>query len=113
MKVTLLVPQPTEHIPFTLRFAKRLPQSAGCYALTNFQGEILYVGLSVDLLQRFKQHRDTEEKRQPTSLGRAYWFYFTTASENNINSIERGWLYQHSSVHGTLPVLNKIASPVR
>lgn len=113
MNVSLLTPQPKEHVPFTLRYIKKLPQSAGCYALTNFQGDVLYVGLTVDLPQRFKQHRDTEEKRQPTSLGRAYWFYFVIASKNNINSIERGWLYQYSSFHGTLPILNKIASPVR
>lgn len=54
MNVSLLTPQPKEHVPFMLRYIKKLPQSAGCYALTNFQGDVLCVGLTVDLPQRFK-----------------------------------------------------------
>ncbi|MBA3805804.1 MAG: GIY-YIG nuclease family protein [Acidobacteria bacterium] len=81
--------------------------------LTNFQGEILYVGLTVNLFQRFKQHRDTPEKCLPTTLGRTYWFHFVTADASEINAIERGWQNQYSAVHGALPILNKIDSPVR
>lgn len=113
MNVSQLTPSPVKQIKFTLEFAKQLPASAGCYVLTNFQGEILYVGLTVNLFQRFKQHRDTPEKCLPTTLGRAYWFYFVTADVNEINAIERGWQNQYSAVHGALPVLNKIDSPVR
>ncbi len=113
MKVSQLVPHPAEHVLFTLRAVKQLPHSAGCYVLTNFQSEILYVGLTVNLLQRFKQHRETEEKRQPTILGRAYWFHFLKADEQSINGIERAWQIQYAAVHGSLPILNKIDSPVR
>ena len=113
MKVSQLEPLPDKKVEFTLASAKHLPISAGCYVLTNFSGEILYVGLTVNLLQRFKQHRDTPEKCQPTSLGRAHWFHFVTAEETEINAIERGWQNQHSTVHGALPILNKIDSPVR
>ena len=113
MNVSQLTPSPVKRIKFTLESVKQLPAVAGCYALTNFQGEILYVGLTVNLFQRFKQHRDTPEKCLPTALGRAHWFYFVTADANEINAIERGWQNQYSAVHGTLPVLNKIDSPVR
>ena len=113
MTVTQLTPNPVERVMFTLRSVKLLPPSSGCYVLTNFQTEILYVGITVDLVQRFKQHRETEEKRRPTVLGRAHWFYFLTTGEGEINAIERAWQNQYSSVHGILPVLNKIDSPVR
>ncbi len=113
MNVSQLTPSPSERITFTLESVKQLPAVAGCYVLTNFQGEILYVGLTVNLLQRFKQHRDTPEKRLPTSLGRACWFHFVTANANEINAIERGWQNQYSAIHGALPVLNKIDSPIR
>lgn len=113
MNVSQLVPVPAKQIVFTLASVKHLPTVAGCYVLTNLQGEILYVGLTVNLLHRFKQHRDTPEKCQPTTLGRAHWFYFITADETEINSIERGWQNQYSAVHGALPILNKIDSPVR
>ena len=113
MNVSQLSPMPSEQLVFKLTSVKLLPTVAGCYVLTNFSGEILYVGLTVNLLQRFKQHRDTSEKREPTILGRAHWFYFVTADETEINAIERGWQNQYSVVHGALPVLNKIDSPVR
>lgn len=113
MNVLQLIPLPQEQVVFTLASIKHLPAVAGCYVLTNFSGEILYVGLTVNLLQRFKQHRDTPEKCKPTTLGRAHWFYFVIADETEINAIERGWQNQYSAVHGVLPILNKIDSPVR
>jgi excinuclease UvrABC nuclease subunit len=113
MNVSQLTPLPAKRITFTLESVKQLPAASGCYVLTNFQGEILYVGLTVNLFQRFKQHRDTPEKCLPTALGRAHWFYYITADVKEINAIERGWQNQYSAVHGARTVLNKIDSPVR
>ena len=113
MNVSQLEPPPDKQVLFTLASVKQLPTVAGCYVLTNFSGEILYVGLTINLFQRFKQHRETPEKCQPTTLGRAHWFYFVTADETKINEIERGWQNQYSAVHSVLPILNKIDSPVR
>jgi excinuclease UvrABC nuclease subunit len=112
MNVSELTPSPVTRVKFSLESAKQLPTVPGCYVLTNFQGEILYVGLTVNLFQRFKQHRDTPEKCLPTASGRAHWFYFVTAGASEINAIERGWQNQYSAVHGTRTVLNKIDSPV-
>lgn len=113
MNVSQLTPLPGQKVVFTLASVKLLPSVAGCYVLTNFSDEILYVGLTVNLFQRFKQHRETPEKCQPTNLGRAQWFHFVTADETEINAIERGWQNQFSAIHGALPILNKIDSPVR
>ena len=113
MNVLQLTPLPIKQMVFTLESVKYLPTVAGCYVLTSFVGEVLYVGLTVNLLQRFKQHRDTSEKCQPTTLGRAHWFYYVTADKTQINTIERGWQNQYAAVHGALPILNKIESPVR
>jgi excinuclease UvrABC nuclease subunit len=113
MNVSQLTPLPKQQVVFSLASVKYLPNVAGCYVLTNFSGEILYVGLTINLFQRFKQHRETSGKCLPTNLGRAHWFYFVTAGETEINAIERGWQNQYSAIHGALPILNKIDSPVR
>lgn len=113
MNVSQLVPLPERKVAFSLVSVKLLPEVAGCYILATFSGEILYVGLAVNLLQRFKQHRDTPEKCQPTNLGRAHWFYFLTVDKNETYALERDWQNQFSAIHGVLPILNKIDSPVR
>jgi excinuclease UvrABC nuclease subunit len=113
MNVSQLIPLPDQKVAFSLSSVKLLPNVAGCYVLTNFSGEILYVGLTANLVERFKQHRDTPEKCEPTILGRAHWFYFLTADENDIYAIERDWQNQFSAIHGVLPILNKIDSPIR
>ena len=112
MKVSLLTPLPRERVLFTLRSTPLLPAGPGCYVLTNFQEDVLYVGLSVNLAERFKQHRESDEKCKPTTLGRAHWFYYLTSDNKAINAIERGWQNQFASVHGELPVLNSLNSPV-
>jgi predicted GIY-YIG superfamily endonuclease len=113
MNISKLTPRPDQKVRFTLASINFLPGMPGCYALTNFSDDILYVGLTVNLLQRFKQHRESPDKCQPTSLGRAVWFYFLKADELKINAIERAWQNQYSSMHGVLPILNKIDSPIR
>jgi predicted GIY-YIG superfamily endonuclease len=80
--------------------------------LTAFDDEILYIGLTEDLHRRFFQHRDKQEKRAPTSKGVAFWFYYMVCHEQEIARIERSWLNQYQELHGELPPLNKIQSPV-
>lgn len=98
---------------FSFKSWKYVPKQAGCYSLVAYSGEILYVGLTVNLHRRFAEHRDTEEKRSLTTFGSAHWFYFLLGEEAQINRVERGWMNQHLEIHGMLPVLNKIYSPVR
>jgi excinuclease UvrABC nuclease subunit len=113
MKIQQLIPAVEKRLEFSLRCRKFVPRSAGCYVLTSFDGEILYVGLTDDLNRRFFDHRETKEKRNPTPNGKAFWFYYLTCEEKEMFRIERTWLNQHLEIQGVLPVLNKINSPVR
>lgn len=113
MNVSELVPQPIKRFQFTLRYRKFIPRESGCYVLTTFEGDILYVGLTDDLYRRFGEHREVDNKRQPTAFGFAFWFYYLPTSENNIYRTERSWLNEHETAEGKLPVLNKAISPVR
>lgn len=113
MNAGRLLPQPTLRAQFSLRWAKDVPEAVGCYALTTFDQEIIYVGLTVNLRQRFKQHRDSDEKRGLTPKGRAFWFYYMLATREKIERIERGWINQHVELHGVRPALNRVDSPIR
>jgi predicted GIY-YIG superfamily endonuclease len=113
MKTSQLIPKVKEGVQFTLKSRKFVPKAVGCYVLTTFEDDVLYVGLTDNLNRRFFEHRDTKEKCNPTKAGLAFWFYFLVSDEREINRIERGWLNQHLSLHGKLPILNKVHSPVR
>lgn len=112
MKVTELVPQPTEKMEFHLRTKKHVPATTGCYVLTSFDGFVLYVGLATSLSSRFVQHCETREKCSPTADGKAFWFYFLDVESKELNRVERTWLNQFSAVHGRRPILNKVDSPM-
>ncbi len=113
MNVKELVPGVSIRVQFNLRFHKFVPVETGCYVLTDFEGEVLYVGLTEDLHRRFAEHRDNKEKRNLTTRGTAFWFYYLPCDRKETNRIERTWLNQHLALHGVLPILNKINSPVR
>ncbi len=113
MKIEQLNPKVSDKVQFSLKDRKLVPNVAGCYVLTTFEGGVLYVGLSDNLNRRFVQHRDTEEKRNPTAQGRAFWFYYLVSDLKEINRIERSWLNQHVTIHGVFPILNKVSSPIR
>lgn len=85
---------------------------AGCYVLTSFEDDILYIGLSDNLHNRFQQHLDNPEKTGMTKNGKAVWFYFLEYEVINLEKLERSWLHQYECIHGNLPVLNKFNSPV-
>lgn len=112
MKVEELIPQPKDRVHFNLVSFKLVPKVTGCYVLTTFDNNILYIGLSENLNDRFQQHLDNPEKTNPTKEGKAIWFYFTTYEQNNLPKLERTWLNQFNNRHGRQPILNKINSPV-
>ena len=112
MNISSLVPKTEQRLQFSLSYWKFVPKLAGCYALTTFDGTILYVGLSDDLHRRFSEHRDSDTKRLPTQSGLAFWFYYLLCEPKELNRIERTWLNEHVTQHGILPPLNKINSPV-
>ncbi len=112
MKVKQLFPEVNLRFQFSFKDHKFIPKESGCYVLTSFEDEILYVGLTNNLNSRFAKHRNSREKCQKTSQGTVFWFYYLTCEEREINRVERGWLNQHVELHGALPVLNKVNSPV-
>jgi hypothetical protein len=112
MKINELIPIPKDKVQFKLAFFKSVPQDNGCYVLTSFENDIIYIGLAINLNNRFKQHLDNPEKTNPTSDGKAIWFYYTTYDPKNLPKLERTWLNQFTNVHGRLPILNKVNSPI-
>lgn len=113
MKTDALVPPPDHRIEFSYQKAKFVPAKAGCYVLTNFFNDVLYVGLATNLNSRMQDHLDSKEKTQKTAKGVAYWFHYRIVENpNNLNSIERGWLNQYELQYGELPILNKLHSPL-
>lgn len=112
MIVDKLIPIPKNKVRFKLSFQKFVPKEAGCYVLTTFDFQILYIGLSDNLFNRFKQHLDNPEKTLPTKEGKAIWFYYEIYDSKNLPKLERSWLNQFESEHGQRTVLNKVNSPV-
>lgn len=112
MKVSELVPSLIDKFPFNLASFKFIPKVAGCYVLSTFENDILYIGLSDNLFNRFQQHLGNSEKTSPNKEGKAIWFYFTTFNPNNLPKLERTWINHFVAIHGRLPILNKVNSPL-
>ncbi len=112
MKVEELSPLPKDKVHFRHASFKFVPKEAGCYVLTTFDNDILYIGYSVNLNDRIKQHLDNPEKTNPTKEGKAIWFYFTTYDPQNLPKLERTWINHFVAMHGRFPIMNKVNSPV-
>lgn len=110
MKVEQLYPSPKNKEAFRLSREAFIPSKAGCYVLTTFSGVVLYVGLAKNLRKRIRNHLDTPEKVNLTSAGRAIFFYWHECAD--LNKVERMWLNMHIEYAGSMPVLNKVFSPV-
>lgn len=109
MKTEKLVPLIEKTVEFDFSRQKLIPETFGCYAISNFESEIIYIGKAVNLKQRFGQHLDNSEKTGMTKLGRAYWFSFRLCvDEYEISRLERGWLNHFELNMAELPLLNKI-----
>ncbi len=112
MKIENLNPLPTNKIAFALTSYNQAPKSQGCYVLSTYDNQILYIGLATNLYTRFIKHLDTPEKLNPTIDGKAVWFHYITFNPLNLPKLERTWLNQFLAAHGRLPILNKISSPI-
>jgi excinuclease UvrABC nuclease subunit len=114
MKIIELDPKPNNKVNFVYMNLKSVTDNPGCYALTNFKEEILYLGLTKNLRQRAFQHFENPEKHNITDFGKSfYFFYLNVFDENKLFQIERGWLNKYELLHGELPPLNKIHSPIQ
>ncbi|MFO1424724.1 MAG: GIY-YIG nuclease family protein [Candidatus Competibacteraceae bacterium] len=109
MKLDLLVPLPHTSEPFRRNRERFIPAKPGCYALTTFEREVLYIGLTINLRRRINEHLDSAAKTELTARGRAVLVHWTETTE--INKIERTWLNIHLLNEGCLPILNSVYSP--
>ncbi len=109
MKREHLVPLPSTRRRFRLAEQKFVPALSGCYVLTTFEEDVLYVGLAVDLRRRMGEHLEDPLKTATTPFGRAFWFYWVETA--NRNQVERTWMNIHVSHEGRYPVLNRMYSP--
>ena len=112
MNIEELIPLPKNKVRFNLASFKLAPKEAGCYVITTFGNDILYIGLAINLNSRFIQHLDNPKKTKPTIEGKAIWFYYLAYDQKNLPKLERSWLNQFSAKHGKRPVLNKADSPI-
>ncbi|KAA5595405.1 GIY-YIG nuclease family protein [Blastochloris sulfoviridis] len=110
MNIAELVPQPPHFETFKRSRERFVPETSGCYALTTFSREVVYVGLAKNLRRRMNNHLDSEVKVGLTPLGRAALFFWIES--NDIEKIERTWMNIHIQQEGGLPVLNSVYSPV-
>ncbi|KXO01265.1 hypothetical protein LS48_02025 [Aequorivita aquimaris] len=100
-------------LEFKLSNYKKIPTSFGCYVISNFNFEIMYVGKASSIQLRFLNHLDSQEKLSLTPLGKAYWFSFKNCqNEYEISKLERGWLNSYSLEHGAKPIFNKINASI-
>lgn len=110
MKVELLEPAPEACEPFRRDRVRLVPPKPGCYVLTTFQKDVLYLGLTVNLRRRLDEHLDNPSKTGLTAQGRAVLFHWLLASD--IHVVERTWMNIHLLNEGRLPILNSVYSPV-
>jgi len=112
MTVKELIPTPKDKVHFQLASYKFIPKKSGCYILTTFDNDILYIGLSTNLYDRFQQHLCDSEKTKHTKDGKAFWFYYMEYDLKKLQQLERTWINHFKAMHGRFPILNKVNSPL-
>jgi excinuclease UvrABC nuclease subunit len=113
MKSNKLNPKPDNFVSFQLLDVRLIPQEPGCYSLTNFQNDIIYIGLAKNLQNRVLQHLENPEKNVITPNGKIFYVHYKVIeNELLINQLERGWLNEYELEHEEFPPLNKIHSPI-
>ncbi len=112
ISVGALRPQPIKRVPFAWTHFRQVPEESGCYVLTNFVGQVLYVGQATSSIRdRFCVHLETREKRVAGALGVPYWCYFLLHNKEKLSLVEQGWINQSILSTGARPPLNKIDAP--
>lgn len=111
MNIIRLMPPPTGSDVFRRNRENFIPDRSGCYALTNFSKEVMYVGLTKNLRRRFNQHLESQLKTAITNLGKATFFWWIETED--VHKIERTWMNAHIQHEGALPLLNKVYSPIK
>ena len=106
MTIDALVPVPTNSDTFEPRSVRFVPEYAGCYVLATFSQVVLYIGRTINLQTRIKQHLADEDKVKMTPQGRATLFFWFECSD--IERIERTWTNLYIQCEGRLPPMNSV-----
>jgi hypothetical protein len=112
MTIDKLVPAPLKRENFKHNCLRFVSEGAGCYVLTTFGDVVLYAGQAVNIRKRLNDHLDDPLKTVETPLGRAIFFYWLEYDNANLDKLERTWLNIHIDHEGTMPILNRVYSPV-
>lgn len=109
MNVIALTPHPASSEPFRRSRERFIPEVAGCYVLSTFDGRVLYVGLADNIRRRVNQHLDSPAKTDATVEGRVVLVHWLETRDTN--KVERTWMNIHITNEGRLPILNLVYSP--
>lgn len=114
MKVARLTPSPGQRTQFAWSHHVTVPDQPGCYALTTYADDVMYVGLATTSIRsRIGSHLDTPLKRKGTEqLGVPFWVYYILRPALEVGPIERGWMNISILEDGEMPPLNRIYSPI-
>ena len=108
MKVNDLDKDINGRVSFDLRFSGRVPDRAGSYVIANMDGDVLYIGQTVDLRRRMGEHLSNQRMTQRTALGLPSWFYYKYVSGADLLNTESSLLSAHKFARGELPILNRL-----
>jgi hypothetical protein len=112
VKYDQLIPCPSFKVAFSYSESFLIHKNSGCYIITNFFGEILYIGLSKCLKNRFCQHLESRKKTAVGAYGKPSFFIYLLIDESFLERVERTWMHQFTMLHGYFPILNKVSSPL-
>ena len=111
MKVSILRPECSNEVEFSETSVLDIPMLPGCYVLSNWSKDILYIGQAKSLRSRIYSHLADFAKISMTAMGKVYWIHYALYDEFSLNRLERGWTQQHENHEGSLPILNRIQPP--
>ncbi len=112
MNINKLTPAPQGKVKFDLSMHYKVPQESGCYVITTYEEDILYIGKAVNIHKRFKKHLDSPEKTSLTPKGQAIWFHWLEWDKTKLNALEGGWANFYKAAEGERPIMNLIDPPV-
>lgn len=107
MKASQITDLDTHRIPFRLAESGRLPIIGGCYFLSHLDGEVLYIGQTINLNRRFQEHISDVRMTSQTPLGRALWFEWVILANHTLELMESTYLAKYQASHFALPPLNR------
>lgn len=96
-----------KRVPFKLSEAIKVHASSGCYVLSSFSDEVIYIGQSVNLFRRMQEHLNNPRMTAMTRLGFVSWFCYELWGQDKIVDIESDMLFDYQQIEGCLPPLNR------